>query len=248
MSTAQHEATADPKLIGRLRTISTATLTMVLLKRGVRRTWMRGPVPVFPDGARVAGPAFTVRFVPAREDLATPESYAKADSFRDAIEACPAGSIMVIDGCGTREAATLGDILIARLKANGVAAAVTDAPVRDVAEIRKVGLPVFSAGAAAPPSITGLAYAGYGDLIGCGGVAVAPGDVVVGDADGVVVVPAALAAEVAEAGAEQERFERFVQMRVLQGLPVVGLYPPNADSVAAYQRWLAAGEPADWKG
>jgi regulator of RNase E activity RraA len=247
MSAAKNKTSVDAKLIGKLRSISTATLTMVLLKRGIRRTWMRGPVAVFPDGPRVAGPAFTVRFVPAREDLATPESYAKAGSFRDAIDACPAGSIMVIDGCGTREAATLGDILIARLKANGVAAAITDAPVRDITEIRKVGLPVFSAGAAAPPSITDLAYAGYGDLIGCGGVAVAPGDVVVGDADGVVVVPAALVAEVTEAGTEQERFERFVQMRVLQGQPVVGLYPPNVDSVAAYQRWVAAGEPGDWK-
>ena len=155
---------------------------------------------------------------------------------------------MVIDGCGSQEAATLGDILIARLKVNGVLAAVTDAPVRDIAEIRKVGLPVFSAGAAAPPSITGLVYAGYGELIGCGGVAVAPGDVVVGDADGVVVVPGALVAEVAEAGVEQERFERFVQMRVLQGQPVVGLYPPNADTLAAYQRWHAGGEPQDWEG
>ena len=134
------------------------------------------------------------------------------------------------------------------MKVNGVRAAITDAPVRDIAEIRKVGLPVFSAGAAAPPSITGLAYAGYGELIGCGGVAVAPGDVVVGDADGVVVVPGALVAEVAEAGIEQERFERFVQMRVLQGQPVVGLYPPNVDTIATYQRWIAAGEPASWKG
>jgi regulator of RNase E activity RraA len=248
MSSVTHHTTVDPKTIDRLTRISTATLTMVLLKRGIRRTWMRGPVPVFPDAPRVAGPAFTVRFVPAREDLATPESYAKAGSFRDAIEACPAGSIMVIDGCGTHEAATLGDILIARLKFNGVLAAVTDAPVRDIAEIRKVGLPVFSAGAAAPPSITGLVYAGYGELIGCGGIAVAPGDIVVGDADGVVVVPSALAAEAAEAGLEQERFERFVQMRVLQGAPVVGLYPPKADALAAYQRWIAAGEPTNWKG
>jgi len=243
MCSTKQGTNVDADVIDRMKRISTATLTMVLLKRGIRRTWMRGPAPVFPDAPRVVGPAFTVRFVPAREDLATPESYAKSGSFRDAIDACPAGSIMVIDGCGTREAATLGDILIARLKVNSVVAAVTDAPVRDITEIRKVGLPVFSAGAAAPPSITGLVYAGYGELIGCGGVAVAPGDVVVGDADGVVVVPRALATEVAEAGTEQERFERFVQMRVLQGQPVVGLYPPNAETLAAYQRWIAAGEP-----
>lgn len=243
MSSGRRETILDRKTIERMTGISTATLTMVLLKRGIRRSWMRGPAALFPDAPRVAGPAFTVRFVPAREDLATPESYAKSGSFRDAIEACPAGSIMVIDGCGSRNAATLGDILIARLKAKGVLAAVTDAPVRDIAEVRKVGLPVFSAGAAAPPSITDLVYAGHSELIGCGGVAVAPGDMLIGDADGVVVVPGALAAEAAEAGAEQERFERFVQMRVLQGHPVVGLYPPNADALAAYQRWLADGEP-----
>ena len=248
MHNAAQEAGVDRETIERLQRISTATLTMVLLKRGIRRTWMRGPAPVFPDAPRVVGPAFTVRFVPAREDLATPESYAKAHSFRDAIERCPAGSIMVIDGCRSHEAATLGDILIARLKVNGVLAAVTDAPVRDIAEIRKVGLPVFSAGAAAPPSITGLVYAGYGELIGCGDVAVAPGDLIVGDADGVVVVPRALAEEVAAAGLEQERYERFVQMRVLQGNPVVGLYPPNTDTLTVYQRWLAAGEPPDWTG
>lgn len=230
-------------LAARLAGISTATLTMVLLKRGIRRSWMRGPAPVFAEGARVAGPAFTVRFVPGREDLATPGSYAVAGSFRDAIEACPAGSIMVIDGCGARDAATLGDILIARLRVKGVAAAVTDAPVRDIAEVRRVGLPVFSAGAAAPPSIGGLVYAGCGELIGCGGVAVAPEDFIVGDADGVVVVPRAIAAEVADAGTEQERFERFVQMRVLQGRPVVGLYPPNEKTLEEYGAWCSAGEP-----
>lgn len=243
MSGDANDRTPDADLGARLARISTATLTMVLLKRGIRRAWLRGPMPLLPDAPRVAGPAFTVRFVPGREDLATPESYARPGSFRDAIEACPTGHIMVIDGCGTREAATLGDILIARLKVRGAAAAVTDAPVRDVAEIRKVGLPVFAAGAAAPPSIGALAYAGYGALVGCGGVAVAPGDFAVGDADGVVVVPRALAADVAAAGAEQERFERFVQSRVKQGRPVVGLYPPNEAALEDYRRWCADGEP-----
>lgn len=243
MSGDASAAAGDRELAAALARVSTATLTMVLLKRGIRRAWMRGPRPVFPDAPRVAGPAFTVRFVPGREDLATPASYARAGSFRDAIETCPAGSVMVIDGRGTDEAATLGDILIARLKVRGAAAAVTDAPVRDIAEIRKVGLPVFAAGAAAPPSIGALAYAGYGELIGCGGVAVAPGDFIVGDADGVVAVPRAIAAEAAAAGAEQERFERFVQLRVQQGRPVVGLYPPDDATLEDYQRWCAAGEP-----
>lgn len=217
---------------------------MVLLKRGLRRSWLKGPMPLDPTRSRVVGEAFTARFVPGREDLATPESYARSPSFRDAIEACPAGAVMVIDGCRSSEAATLGDILIARLAAKGVAAAVTDAPVRDVTEIRKIDLPVFSNGSSAPPSITGLTFAGYGELIGCGGVAVAPGDVIVGDADGLVVIPSAIADEVAQAGEQQERFERFVQLRVKQGHGVVGLYPPNEESQKLYQQWLDEGEPA----
>ncbi|MCP5153150.1 MAG: ribonuclease activity regulator RraA [Ectothiorhodospiraceae bacterium] len=233
----------DPAVIDRLRTVSTATLNMVMLKRGVRSTWMQGVRPLHPDAPRVAGEAFTVRFVPGREDLATPESYAASPSFRDAIDGCPSGQAMVIDACGCTAAATLGDILVARLAYKGVVAAVSDAPVRDVTEVRRVGLPVFCSGAAAPPSITGLVFAGYGELIGCGGILVAPGDVVVGDADGVVVVPRAMAAEVAEAGVEQERFERFVQLEVKRGAEVVGLYPPAEPALAAYRRWVEAGEP-----
>lgn len=241
-ASAPEGAPLAPSVLETLKGVSTATLTMVLLKRGIRRSAMQGPKPLDPAMQRVAAEAFTVRFVPAREDLASPESYAKAESFRDAIERCPAGQIMVIDARGCTDAATLGDILIARLKVRGVIAAISDAPVRDVTEVRKVGLPVFCTGAVAPPSITGLVYAGTGGWIGCGGVAVIPGDVVVGDADGVVVVPRALAAEAATAGHEQERFERFVQQRVLRGQAVVGLYPPNAESQAAYARWIEGGE------
>ena len=233
----------DAETLERLRTISTATLTMVLIKQGVRTSWLRGPVPLDPIENRIVGPAFTVRFVPGREDLSRPESYARSPSFRDAIEAAPAGSVVVIDGCGNPAGATLGDILVARLARKGVAAAVTDAPVRDADEVRAVGLPVLSAGVAAPPSIIGLAFAGFGEIIGCGGVAVRPGDVMVCDNDGAVVVPIELAASVAEAGVEQERFERFVQQRVKAGASVLGLYPPNDDALAAYRKWLDSGEP-----
>ena len=230
-----------PDVAERLRQVSTATLTMVLLKRGVRTSWLSGVKPLVAMSARVAGPAFTIRFVPGREDLSQPESYAKSPSFRDAIEAAPAGSVVVIDGRGNTLGATLGDILVARLAHKGVLAAVTDAPVRDADEIRKVPLPVLCAGVAAPPSIVGLAFAGYEEIIGCGGVAVCPGDVMICDNDGAVVVPAAMAAEVAEAGMEQERFERFVQQRVGEGASVVGLYPPNDETLADYERWIEAG-------
>ena len=235
----------DPEIIQRLRGVSTATLTMVLIKQGVRTSWLRGPVPLEPVANRVVGPAFTIRFVPGREDLSGPESYARSPSFRDAIEAAPAGSVVVIGGCGNPSGATLGDILVARLAHKGVAAAVTDAPIRDADETRAVGLPVLSAGVAAPPSIIGLAFAGFGEVIGCGGVAIRPGDVMVCDNDGAVVVPIEMAAAVAEAGVEQERFERFVQQRVKTGASVLGLYPPESSALAAYQEWVQAGEPVD---
>ena len=245
MNHSSTRSTLDAEVAERMRGVSTATLTMVLIKQGVRTSWLRGPVPLDPLGRRIVGPAFTIRFVPGREDLSGPESYARFPSFRDAIEATPAGSVVVIDGCGNPLGATLGDILVARLARKGVLAAITDAPVRDADEIRAVGLPILSAGVAAPPSIMGLAFAGFGEIIGCGGVAVRPGDVMVCDNDGAVVVPVEMAAAVAEAGVEQERFERFVQQRVKAGASVLGLYPPGDDAVAAYRRWLAAGEPSD---
>ena len=232
-----------PSVAEQLRQVSTATLTMVLLKRGVRTSWLRGVEPLVAMSARVVGPAFTIRFVPGREDLSRPESYARSPSFRDAIEAAPSGSVVVIDGRGNTIGATLGDILVARLAMKGVLAAVTDAPVRDADEIRKIDLPVLCAGVAAPPSIVGLAFAGYDEIIGCGGVAVCPRDVMVCDNDGAVVIPASLVVEVAEAGIEQERFERFVQRRVAEGAAVVGLYPPDEQSLEEYRRWVEAGEP-----
>ncbi len=244
MSTRRSPAadSLDASVADQLRRVSTATLTMVLLKRGVRTSWLCGVKPLEAMTGRVVGPAFTIRFVPGRDDLSSPESYATSPSFRDAIEAAPAGSVVVIDGRGNTIGATLGDILVARLAKKAVVAAVTDAPVRDADEIRKLTLPVFSAGVAAPPSIVGLCFAGYGEIIGCGGVAVCPGDVMVCDNDGAVVVPASMAAEVAQIGVEQERFERFVQQRVADGASVVGLYPPDERTLGEYQAWLDAGE------
>ncbi len=235
-------------IVDQLAEISTATLTMQLIKRGIRRSWIAGTRPLFAGTPRVAGEAYTLRFLPMREDISTRESYARAGSLREAIEAFPAGAVAVIDARGEQGCATLGDILAARLKARGCAGVVSDGPMRDVAELRDVGLPVFCSGVAAPPSIAGLHYIDCQLPVGCGGVAVFPGDVVVADEDGAVVVPRALAAEIAADAPEQERYERFAQMRVAQGEPVLGLYPPGEAAQAAYARWLAAGEPDDWRG
>jgi regulator of RNase E activity RraA len=166
---------------------------------------------------------------------------------RRAIEEAPEGSVLVIDARGAASVGIVGDILAARLKARGVAGVVTDGGLRDVEATVPLGLPIFAAGPAAPASISGLTGAGMQGPIGCGGVAVIPGDLIVGDQDGVVVVPKALAAEVARDGAEQERLERFIQIKIQGGAATPGVYPANDLTKAEYKEWLAAGEPKEWR-
>jgi regulator of RNase E activity RraA len=232
-----------PETLARLGGVATATLTMQLLKRGLRSVWMAGPQAIDPGLPRLVGEAFTLRFVPQREDLARLDTLGGPGSTREAIETVEPGQVVVIDACGLATCGTLGDILVARLRARGAAGVVTDGGLRDLADVRALGLPVYCAGPAAPPSLTGLFFVGWQETIGCGGVAVVPGDLVVGDEDGVVVVPRALADQVAKDSQEQERFERFVRQRVDRGDPVTGLYPPDEATLAAYRRWLDAGEP-----
>lgn len=221
-------------LAARLQTVSTATITTVLLKKGVRRTWMQGPRPLKTGLERIAGPAFTMRFVPAREDLATPESWASPRSTRAAIEAMPEGVIAVVDALGVVSAGIFGDILVARMRRRGAAGLVTDGAVRDVAGVLGTGLPVWSAGVAAPASVNSLTFVGWQEPIGCGGVAVFPDDMIVADGDGAVVVPAALAEAVAIAAMEQERFEAWVVEEVERGAKLPGLYPPDEATKARY--------------
>jgi regulator of RNase E activity RraA len=217
--------------------ISTATLTTVLLKKGLRNVWLRGPRPATEAarGRRMVGEAFTLRFVPAREDLATPESWSSPRSTRAAIEAMPVGCIAVADAMGVTDAGIFGDILCARIARKGVTALVTDGAVRDIAGVVSTGLPVWCAGVAAPPSVAGLTFVDWQEPIGCGGVAVFPGDVIVADADGAVVVPLAMAVAVAVAGAEQERLESWILGQVEAGAALPGLYPPDAENLERYR-------------
>jgi regulator of RNase E activity RraA len=220
-----------------LRGITTATITTMLLKKGIRRCWMSGPQPLAACGRRLAGPAFTLRFVPAREDLATPESWAKPVSTRGAIEAMPEGCIAVADAMGITTAGIFGDILTMRMMKRNVAALVTDGAVRDKAGVLASRLPVWCAGAAAPASVNGLTFVGWQEPIGCGGCAVFPDDVIVCDDDGAVVIPKALVAFVAEEGAEQERMEGFIVEEVERGAKLPGLYPMNEETRARYEAW-----------
>jgi len=231
-----------PDTLDRLAGVSAATVSMQLIKRGIRRHWMSGPMPLNPGQGRIVGEAFTMRFVPAREDVATRESYGAPGSIRDAIEAVPEGRVVVIDARCEQGAATLGDILAARLVARGVRGVVSDGPMRDVAGLRAVGLPVFCTGAAAPPSIGALFFVGWEEPVGCGGVAVFPGDVIVADGDGAVVVPRALADGIAAEAPEQERFERFALERIEAGAPVRGTYPPDEATLEMYKAWKPADE------
>jgi regulator of RNase E activity RraA len=224
-----------PETIATLSQVTTATLTTILLKKGLRNVWLRGTKPLRPGQPRTVGRAFTLRFVPAREDLATPESWASPISTRAAIEAMPAGCIAVVDSMGVADAGIFGDILCARMARRGVAALVSDGVVRDLAGVLGTGLPVWCSGAAAPPSVAGLTFVAWQQPIGCGGVAVFPGDVVVVDDDGAVLIPAALLEEVLRLAPEQERFEAWIMGEVGKGAALPGLYPPNAENKARYE-------------
>ena len=220
-----------------LRHVTTATITTMLLKKGIRRCWMHGPMPLVPNGQRLVGPAFTLRFVPVREDLATPESWSKPISTRGAIEAMPEGCIAVADAMGIATAGIFGDILVMRMMRRNVTALVTDGVVRDKAGVLATKLPVWCAGVAAPASVNGLTFVGWQEPIGCGGCAIFPDDVIVADDDGAVVIPRDLVDFVAHEGAEHELYESWVVSEVERGVVLPGLYPPNEEAKARYQAW-----------
>ena len=225
--------TADQKAT--LQSVSTATLTTVLLKKGLRNVWMRGTRPIRDGQERLVGPAFTLRFVPAREDLATPASWASPISTRAAIEAMPEGCVVVADALGTTDAGIFGDILSARMVKRGVGGLVTDGVVRDLAGVLSSGLAVWCQGTAAPPSVAGLTFVGWQEPVSCGGVAVFPDDIVVADGDGAVLIPASLVVEVVAEAEEQERLEEWIMTEVERGVPLPGLYPMNAETKARYE-------------
>ncbi len=227
--------TLQSSTLDALRQISTASITTILLKRGLRNVWLRGTRPLSPGQGRLVGPAFTLRFVPAREDLATPASWSSPTSTRAAIEDMPAGCIAVVDARGVDAAGIFGDILCARMQQRGVTALVTDGVVRDGAGVVATGLPVWCNGIAAPPSVAGLTFIGWQQPVGCGGVAVFPDDVIVADGDGAVLIPAALAEQVALEGLEQERLEAWIMREVQAGHRLPGLYPPDAATRARYE-------------
>lgn len=232
--------TLDFQATETLKAVSTATLTTILLKKGLRNVWLRGTKPSRPGQERIVGPAFTLRFVPAREDLATPASWASPISTRAAIEAMPEGCVAVADAMGVLDAGIFGDILCNRMVQRKVAGLVTDGVVRDAVGVLGTNLPVWCNGIAALPSVAGLTFVGWQEPIACGGVAVFPDDIVVVDEDGAVLIPAAYLADVLAEAPEQERMEAWIMTEVDRGVPLPGLYPMNDATKARYAAWKAS--------
>jgi len=228
-------APLSPETLERLRRISTPTLSTQLLKLGFRSRFLHGLVPLSPE-ARMAGEAVTVRFVPAREDLATLEALGDpAYPQRRAIEHIRPGQVLVMDCRRVVDAAAAGDILVARLQARGAAGLVADGGVRDFLPVKASGFPVYVAGPSAPAHVLRHLAVDVDVPIGCAEVLVMPGDVMVGDGEGAICVPRALAEAVATAGLDQERLEAFLLEKVKAGAPLPGVYPPNAATLAEYE-------------
>jgi regulator of RNase E activity RraA len=231
--------TLTPELRAALATVSTATIHTILLKHGIRRTWMRGPQSLTGSVERFVGLAFTLRFIPAREDVATPASWGNPISTRAAIEEMPEGVIVVADAMGVQDAGIFGDILAVRMAKRGVVGLVTDGMMRDKVGVLASGLPTWCAGIAAPSSVNGLTFVGWQEPVGCGGVAVFPGDIIVADGDGAICIPANQVERVAHEGPEQELYEAWVVSEVEKGAKLPGLYPPNEENKAKYAAWRA---------
>ena len=237
------DITVSDTTLEQLRHVSTATLTTQLFKRGLRNVFLQGVAPLVkpaPGAPNLVGPAFTLRNIPAREDIDHVGIFQDPDHpQRKAIETAPPGSVLVQDCRGERTVASVGSILALRLAKRGVAGMVSDGPVRDSGTIAELGLPLWCAGASAPLNLAKHHAVDMNVPIACGGVAVYPGDIVVADVDGVVIVPRAMAEGVARDSIEQEQLEAFISQRIEEGRPLRGTYPPNEETLAAYAQWLA---------
>jgi regulator of RNase E activity RraA len=232
----------SPETRDKLKTVSTATLCTALYKRGLRNQFIQDVHPLNPSAGPMVGEAFTLRYIPAREDL-NPLSVFQDRSHpqRKAVEECPPGAVFVIDSRKDPRAASAGSILVARLMRRGVAGVVTDGGFRDSAEIAELGIPAYHNRPSAPTNLTVHQALDINVPIGCGDAPVWPGDVVVGDGDGVVVIPAQLADEVAAEAVEMTAFEDFVTEEVLKGRSILGLYPATEEqTVKDFAAWRQA--------
>ena len=226
------------ELSEKLKAASTATLTSVLRNKGLHNTFMHQVAPLAPD-MQMVGRAFTLRYIPAREDLDEVPLDNLKDVQRVGIEQVTAGDVFVIDARGDTRAGTMGSILASRLQVRGCTGIVTDGAYRDSPTIVASGLPAYAAAMNAHTNKTIHHPSEIQVPIACGGVAVFPGDILVGDGEGVVVIPAHLAEEVAIEAEEMEQKERFITEKIRAGASIVGTYPPDEQTLAEYQAWKA---------
>lgn len=232
------------EVVAALRLVSTATLTTQLMSRGLRNTFLVGLRPLNPGSARMVGTAFTLRYIPAREDLDVLSVFRDPEHpQRKAVESVGPGQVLVMDCRGRGRAASLGGILGTRLLRRGAAGVVTDGAVRDSPTFATLGLPAYSAGVSGTTNLVQHHAVDTQVPIGCAEVPVYPGDVMVGDAEGVVCVPRELAAEVARDAVAQEHLEEFVQAQIEAGAALPGVYPPNDDTMARYRAWAVDNPP-----
>jgi regulator of RNase E activity RraA len=231
-----------PETRDKLKTVSTATLCTALFKRGLRNQFIQDVHPLNPGAGPMVGEAFTLRYIPAREDLNPLSVFQdRAHPQRKAVEECPPGAVFVIDSRKDARAASAGSILVSRLMKRGVAGVITDGGFRDSPEIAQLAIPAYHHRPSAPTNLTHHQALDINVPIGCGDVAVWPGDVVVGDAEGVVVIPAHLADEVATEAVEMTAFEDFVTEEVLKGRSILGLYPATEEQTKAdFAAWRQA--------
>lgn len=216
----------NPDVRQKLMGVSTATLCTALFKRGLRNQFLQNVHPLNASLPNMVGPAFTLRYIPAREDLNTIKVFEdRGHPQRVAIETCPEGAVLVMDSRKDARAASAGSILMTRLMKRGAAGVVTDGGFRDSPEIAELGMPAYHSRPSAPTNLTLHQALDINVPIGCGDVAVFPGDVMVGDREGVVVIPAYLAEEIANEAVEMTAFEDFVTEQVQGGRSIVGLYP-----------------------
>jgi regulator of RNase E activity RraA len=232
----------SPQTRDKLKTVSTATLTTALFKRGLHHQMIQDVHPLNPRALPMVGEAFTLRYIPAREDLNPITAFQdRAHPQRKAVEECPAGAVFVIDSRKDPRAASAGSILVSRLMKRGVAGVVTDGGFRDSHDIAKLEIPAFHNRPAAPTNLTLHQALDINVPIGCGDAPVWPGDVIVGDHDGVVVIPAHLADELADEAVEMTAFEDFVAEEVMKGRSILGLYPATEEQTRTdFAAWRKA--------
>lgn len=228
-----------PETREKLLKVSTATIATSLFKRGLKNQFIQDVRPLKKMTTNMVGEAFTLRYIPAREDLNPIEVFRDPEHpQRKAVETCPAGAVLVMDSRKSARAASAGSILVSRLMVRGAAGVVTDGGFRDAELIAALDIPAFHQRPSAPTNLTLNQALDINVPIGCGDVAVFPGDVLVGDNDGVMVIPAKLADEVAEEGIQMTLFEDFVMEKVLEGQTIIGLYPAtNEQTLKDFEAW-----------